>query len=147
MSTSYVNSQGTKFEVSNDAGTTFVEINGISSFSGLKGGSSTVIDTTTLQSSAKEKALGLKDEGQFSLSGQYYPSDAGQVILENARNDKSVVKIKITFDDKATSNGTGTIFTFDGLVSGVPVEGGVDAVLTMSTTIEVTGSIIYTPAT
>ena len=80
MASGAIHSRKTKIEITD--GSTKVQIKGLTQFSGLGGGSASVIDVTDLDSDAKEKMIGLADEGQVTLSLNYMPADPGQVALE-----------------------------------------------------------------
>ena len=104
-------------------------------FSG-PGGSATVIDTTTLCSTAKEKRMGLADEGQFSFSINFVPGDAGHEALRAARASRAPTDFKLKFSDTPA-----TEWEFTGFVLSFSVSGAVDAVIEASVTIEITGAI------
>lgn len=139
---SIVKSQGTKITVSAD-GTTFKTVGHVKSFSGVGGGSATVIDTTHLLSVAKEKALGLQDFGEVSLELNYVPADEGQVILKTAQENQSEIDVKIELPDGTTS---GTTWAFKAYVSTFPKGGGVDDIITGSVTMPISGAVIETAA-
>lgn len=109
----------------------------IQSFQG-PGGSASVIDVTTLESAAKEKRMGLADEGQFKIGFNFVPGDAGQKYLRDKRAALARVNFELTFTDA-----TPTIATFDGFVLEFSVSGGVDDKISGSATIEITGPVIY----
>jgi hypothetical protein len=116
-------------------GASFDTIPNVVSFSG-PGGSSTVIDVTNLSSTAKEKRVGLFDEGQLSLTMHYDPDDSVHSGLRQDRADAERVQFKITFTDN-----TPATWTFYGYVTGFSIDAGVDAVVNANVTIEIDGSI------
>ena len=113
-------------------------IGSIISFNG-PGGSATVIDTTTLASTAKEKTMGLPDEGQFTLEVYVDNTDTtGQVELKTARTARTSRAFQITLTDSPQS-----VATFTGYVLGYAIQGGVDAAIKASITIEISGAVTW----
>jgi hypothetical protein len=108
------------------------------------GGQASVIDVTNLTSTAKEKRVGLRDEGQLSLSLHFDPDDTVHLGLRLDRSNRARRQYKITFTDTApaaTPAATWTTWTFYGYVTQFSVQGGVDAVVEASVTIEIDGDI------
>jgi len=138
MSVQALSSQGMTVHVSDSGspGPTWQLIPEISSIGGPSG-SASIIDVTDLASSAKEKQMGLMDEGQVTLDLNYLPDNAVHEILRAARAAKSLMMFKITFTDAAPV----TTFTFYGFVTGFSVSAGVDNPLKVSLTIEITGAV------
>lgn len=115
----------------------------IATITGFKGpsGSASVIDITSLQSTAKEKAIGLRDEGQMTLDIIF---DTNATSLHAAiRNDRSS-RTKRIFDivltDQSTS-GQPSAFYFDGYVTNFALQGAVDDVVKASATIEISSAV------
>ena len=133
MASGAVHSRKTKIEITN--GATKVQIKGLTQFSGLGGGSASVIDVTDLDSDAKEKMIGLADEGQVTLSLNYMPADPGQVALEEARLSGELSEFVITLRSGAT-------YTFSAAVLSFEKSGGVDAVIAGSVALEVSGLVV-----
>jgi len=138
-------SQGTVFAVgAGNAATvaassdTFTSIVGVVSFDG-PGGEATVIDTTHMGSTAKEKLMGLMDEGQLSLTTNYSSGDAGQAALRSARASRTLKNIKITFADSGAETAD-----FKAYVLGMPLSGGVDDKVGAVFSLEITGAITWT---
>lgn len=117
---------------------TFTTIVGVVDFSG-PGGEATVIDTTHLGSTAKEKLIGLRDEGQLSLSMNYSSGDAGQAALRAAQASRTLKNIKITFADSGAETAD-----FKAYVLGGALSGGVDSKVESNVTLEITGAITWT---
>jgi hypothetical protein len=109
------------------------EIGEIVDFDGPSG-SASVIDMTHLRSTAKEKLMGLPDEGQFSLSINFVPDDAGQLALIAARAARTEQSFKVTYSDDSTQ-------TFDGFVLGFATSGAVDGKVSGKVTIEISGPV------
>ncbi|MGA1806505.1 phage tail tube protein [Sphingobium sp. WW5] len=133
MASGAIHSRKTKIEITD--GSTKVQIKGLTNFSGLGGGSASVIDVTDLDSDAKEKMIGLADEGQVSLSLNYLPTDPGQVALEEARLSGELSEFVITLRSGATYSFSAAVLSFE-------KSGGVDAVITGSVTLEVSGLVV-----
>ena len=125
---SALNSQFTKLEIG-DVGSPvgYIEVEGIATFSGFDG-TAAEIDTTTLQSVAKERMMGLQDYGTVSFTGNYLSDDAGQSAMRAAKAAIAKKAFKVTF-----ANNKG--FLYEGYVQSASIEGGVDA--KVSTTFQV----------
>lgn len=133
-----VPSQGFKLFIGdNDSPMEFVEVKEIKDFQGFDGEASE-IDVTHLQSTAKEKRLGLQDYGNFAVNMNYLPTDAGQNLVRAAKVSGSTQlapnSFKIQYADGRTT-------LFSGYVKNAPRSGSVDAVISSSFSIMVTGDI------
>lgn len=117
----------------------FSEISEVKTFTG-PGGSASVIDVTSLQSTAKEKRMGLADEGQLQFTINYVPADATHIALRAARAARTETNFRMIFTDSG-----GMRWDFSAFVTGFAVSGGVDAVVEAQVTLEITGSITETP--
>lgn len=113
----------------------FEAIPNVVSFQG-PGGQASVIDVTNLASTAKEKRVGLRDEGSLSLTLHFDPDNAVHQGLRNDRANRTRQAFRITFTDEDP-----TQWTLNGYVTQFSVQGGVDAVLEASVTIEIDGDI------
>lgn len=111
----------------------YLEVGEITDFDGPSG-SASVIDTTNLQSTAKEKLMGLPDEGQFSLTINRQPDDAGQLAVSAARAARTSRNFKLTLSDDS-------VLSFAGYVLGDTWSGGVDGKVSGSITIEISGAV------
>lgn len=136
MTATTVLTKGTLVEVESASAGVYVPVNEIQGFSG-PGGAAKVIDVTNLQSTAKEKRIGLADEGQFSLDLNFNPADAGQARLYVLRNTQATGNFRVTYVN-------GTVDTFAGLVLEYTTSGAPDDVLKAKATIEITGSVTRT---
>lgn len=141
MSSSALETQGTKIRV--EISTVLTAIGEIASFDGPSG-SAAVIDVSDMDSTGKEKRMGLPDEGQLSLTVWLKPSDTVHKYLRTARSNRTEETFQIEFTDGTTTN---TLWDFNGFVTGFAASGAVDAVIEGSITIEITGSITQTDAT
>jgi Lambda phage tail tube protein, TTP len=138
MSTSALSSQGVTIAVALGSPSDFTggTIPNVSTINGPSG-SATVIDASDLSSSAREKVMGLMDEGQVTLEMQYMPDNAVHEYLRLLRAGKTLGSFRITFTDGAPA----TTFTFTAYVTGFAVSVGVDQLVMVSVTLEITGSV------
>lgn len=134
MASTAISAQGSTVMIDDSTvGTPDVEIKNISSFSGFDGEASE-IDITNLSSDAKEYAVGLQDFGGFSMEIHPDFDDEGQNVLRNAGNATKTFKITLP---------NSKVLTFKGLVKNAnSLNGGVDAVLTGTVSIKVTGQVV-----
>lgn len=96
------------------------------------------IDTTTLDSTAKEYILALKDHGEMTFNGLFAPTDMVQRAITGDLNSNAPRNWKLTFSDGVTTA------AFSGYVKGAPISGGVDAAVKYALTIRITGDITWT---
>ena len=101
------------------------------------GGSAEVIDVSHYKSLAREKRLGIPDEGQFSFEMNRIAGDAGQKEMRRLRLAGELGKFRIVFgtDDEAR---------YDGFVLDFSTSGSVDERQTASTTHEISGLVTWT---
>jgi len=114
----------------------WIEIGEVVSHDG-PGGSAAVYETTHLRSTAKEKKVGLPDEGQLTLAVNWcLATDHGQQEASEARKDRTEKNFKLTFSDLSTAS-------FKGYVLGMSASGAVDDKVSGSITIEITGAVTW----
>jgi len=119
---------------------TFVPIKGVTAFDGLHSGAASIIDVTDLDSTRKEKQMGIPDEGNISLDVNYIATDPGQLAVEAARNAAVPSEFKIAVPTKT--------WTFSALVPTFSKGAGVDKVWAGKIALEITGAVteaIVTP--
>jgi len=133
-----ISTAGTKLEI-NTTATTYVQVKGFKDFSGLGGGSAAVIDTTDFDSTAKEKSMGLPDEGQVSINMTFLPKDPGQTLVRAARGTRAATKFRLTLSDGTKYDFTAFVLTFERT-------GSQDDVVQASANLEVTGAVTETAA-
>lgn len=137
MSSAALEAQGMELKIGNGASPeVFTAISEIKTFSGPNG-SATVIDVTDLSSGAKEKRLGLADEGQLSFTINYIPKDTQHTLLRTQRDSRALTNFKLVFTDDSPA----TTWSFSGYVQGFAVSGAVDNVVEANITVEISGSI------
>lgn len=121
--------------------TIYTPVGQVTNFDG-PGGEASVIDASHLKSTAKEKLMGLPDEGQFSFGLNFVPGNPGQIECRAARKDRNVRDFILMFsNDTATVNADWA--TFQGFVLGFTVSGAVDDKVNASATIEITGEVTW----
>lgn len=135
MSVNAQTSQGTVLQIGSGSPISYDPIGEIISFTG-PGGAAQVIDVTDLDSEAKEKLMGLRDEGQVSFTINFVPGNTQHAALRTARADRTLTTFQIVFADDAD-----TTWTFTAYVTGFSIAGGVDNVLSGNVTLEITGAI------
>lgn len=137
MASNAIETQGMKIQIGNGASSElFSDIKEIKTFSG-PGGSASIIDVTSLDSAAKEKRMGLADEGQLQFTINYVPAETTHAALRTARSTRELTNFRMIFTD-----GTATQWDFSAFVTGFSVSGGVDAVVEAQVTLEITGAIV-----
>lgn len=129
-----ISAQGTTFTLDN--GGAPIAIGCVVSFDG-PGGSANVIDATCLSSTAKEKSVGLNDNGQITLNLNYLPSDAGQKRLQALRTASPNVS-----EQMVITLSSGETWTMDVFVLSFSISGGVDDKVNATCAMEISGSIV-----
>jgi hypothetical protein len=124
-------SKGTTISIK--VGNAFVKIGGFLDFSGIGGGTAAVIDATDLDSTSKEKLMGIPDEGSIKLSHNLIAADPGQVALLAARGTQAVTDFELVLANKRK-------WAFSGYVKTFEPSAGVDKTLGLSSEIEITGA-------
>ena len=137
MSDAALESQGMDLQIGDgDSPELFNSISEISNMSG-PGGSGKIIDATDLLSVAKQKRMGLPDEGQLSFDLFYLPADTQHALLRSQRDARAKTNFKLIFTDDSPS----TTWSFSAFVTGFSLSSAVDDVLKAKVTLEVTGAI------
>ena len=131
-----INAQGVALQRGNGGAPEIFNIVGeITNFDG-PGGSASVIDVTTLQSVAKEKRMGLQDEGQFTFQMNLDPSDVQQAGLRADRAGRVLRNFRLVLTDVAN-----TTLAFSAFVLEFKINGAVDQVVKASVTLEISGAV------
>ncbi len=131
--------QGITIEI--DDGTGFATIGNVTGFSGLQGGSAAVIDTTNLSSTAKEKLVGLPDEGQVQIDIKF-ANDTSFTKLKAQRNSQALTPFKINIP-AGEGGEAATTASFSGYILSLPISATVDGVVEASCTVEITGAVTW----
>lgn len=129
-----LNAQGATFTIDDNLASPVV-VGGLVSFTGFDGEASD-IDVTTLASTAKESRQGLQDFGNFSIELMRDPADVGQIELESAKAAQAVRECVLTLP-------SGDVATFDAYVKSLTSDGGVDAVVTGSCKLKISGNVVW----
>lgn len=138
MTSAAIETQGTKLYIGNNASPiVYTQVKELVSFQAFDGAANE-IDTTSLDSTAKEFLMGLQDFGSFSGEFNFLTSDAGQVAMRAAKASRAVTHFRLLLSN-ATSK-----FEWDGYVLSAPISGGVDAKMDGSFAIRVTGAVTFT---
>lgn len=138
MPANTIEAQGVTLAISfGSSPTSFSTIANVKDFNG-PGGQASVIDITNLASTAREKRMGLPDEGQLTMSLDLDPDAATHILLRNARTSRTRCEFRITLTDT-----TPTTLTFFGYVLGFAVQGSVDDVVKATVTIEIDGPVVW----
>lgn len=132
-----IRSQGVVISVADGASPlVYSAIGEIVSFTG-PGGSANVIDVSALDSSAREKLVGLADNGQLTLEVNYDPAnEATHSSLRVDRDAATLRDFRIVFTDTGAEQ-----WDFQGYILGFSVGGSVDEKVNATYTIEITGTI------
>jgi len=127
-----VETQGTRFFWSaSTALSTAVEILGVKNWSGF-GGTSPVIDTSDLNSTAREKKIGLRDAGELTLGVNFNPSTSispGLAAMEADAGTRTMKKLAVKFST-VDANGMGK--KVDAYCGGVTIDGSEDSIVSAS---------------
>lgn len=132
-------SQGTTLAIGDGGGPeTFNNITRVVSVSGLGNGSSTEIDITDLSSSGKEFLLGLKDEGEITLTLNLDTSDTYQTQLRTARDNRTLTNFQLTLTDSGP-----TVISFAAYVKTFGIDVGVDDKVPLNVALRISGEATW----
>ena len=135
MATS-IESQGTTVHYSSETSpTTWVKITNVVDING-PGGQASVLDQSNLDSTAREKKMGLPDEGQLTFTLNYDPDDASHQAMISRRAARTRTEFKVTYTDA-----TPTVKVFQGYVLGFVISVGVDQLVKAAVTVEIDGPL------
>lgn len=133
-----IETQGTLIQRGDGAATeTFDTIAEITNFDG-PGGSASEIDVTSLDSTAREFLMGLKDEGQFTFGCNLVPGDTAQSGLRDDRDNRTLRNFKIVLTDASN-----TTLTFSAYVMTFSISGAVDDKIGASVTLRISGAVTW----
>lgn len=131
-----VQTQGTLFQVeTTDSPSTYTTVGEVVGFDGPSG-SATIIDTTNLSSTGREKNMGLPDYGAFSLSINYDPADSAQDYLWTAFTGQTTVNAKVTLTNSPAETWSATCY-----VTAFSHRVQLDSVVGADVTLEITGAV------
>jgi hypothetical protein len=140
MTSSAISAQGSVFAINVTEATPaiFVPVKNVKSYSGFDG-AATSLDTTDLNSTAKENVLGLQDWGSFSIDVNIDYADPGQAAMLASKRASTKKNYQLTLP-------SGDIATFLASVTSFPIAGGTDALLTATIAMQISGDVTITPA-
>lgn len=139
--------QGTSIKIG-DGGTPTEVFTKIAHAQGFDGPTTTrnEIDVTTMDSTAREYKVALKDNGTFSFEILEDPSDAGQVALLALENATAPTNFQVELTDMPQGGSNGTTINFAAFLQSAPMSGATDDVVKRNVTLRITGDITYTAA-
>lgn len=115
-----------------------VTVGGIRSITGIGSGTASEIDITTLDSTAKEFAQGLRDFGSIEVDLVRDQDDLGQVEMYNSMATQSTETIVITLPSS-----TANVATFSGFVQSLSSDIAADGVVMGKAKIRITGAVAW----
>ena len=134
-----IQSQGCLFYwSSNTTPSTNNPVGEVKTFSGPSG-SAAISDITHLGSVAKDKMVGLRDEGQVTFECNLMTSAVtGQQMMRVDRAARTIKCASIVLTDASTSR-----LDFQAYCTGFSISGGVDDVVKTSITLEIAGAVTW----
>ncbi len=114
---------------------TYTKINGFKSYDGFDG-TANELDTTDMDSVAKEFIFGLVDNGKFGFEVKRIATDAGQLALAANRISGAVVGFRLTLPDTKVA-------TWNAGVKSFPISGAVDSVIMTKVDTRITGPVTW----
>lgn len=138
MASSAISAQGSTFAINTgtDMAAIWTKVKNVKSYSGFDG-SATELDTTDLDSPAKEHLLGLQDWGAFSIDVNLDYADPGQAAMLASKRASTLKPYKLTLPN-------GYTHTFMASVKSFPIAGGTDALLTNTIAMTISGDVTTT---
>jgi hypothetical protein len=127
-------------------GRSFSRVSEVTGFSAMTG-SAAVIDVSNFQDSAKNKMVGLRDEGQATFELNLLPTQSTGVQHLDLIEDRQTRTLRY-WDLKLTDQSTGvdpqpSALNFKGYITGFVINGGVDNKISASMTIEIDGPVKF----
>lgn len=138
MSDNALESQGTRLFIHRTTGSpSIIPVTDVRDIN-FRTGSATVNDVTDLDSTHREKRMGLPDEGQCTFTLMYRPKEASHEALLAARTARA----KTTFELEMTDDPTPTRYRFSAYVLSLPVSAATDGVVESAVVLEITGPVV-----
>ena len=132
-----ITSEGIKFKRGDgESSQTFTEVASVSGFSGIGGGAPAIHDATTLSDSVRRKLVGIRDEGQMSVTLQWHGSDAQFRGMQADRSAGTLRSFEIEFPDGDVAALNGYVLTFE-------VGAESDSAVTVNCNIEIDGEVSW----
>lgn len=135
-----LSSQGAVLKIGDGGGPeTFNAIGEVISVSGLGGGSSSEIDVTNLSSTGKEYLMGLKDEGEISVTLNLDTADTQQTLLRTSRDANDLKNFQFDLTDAGP-----TVISFAAYVKTFNIGVSVDDKITLEVALRISGAASWT---
>lgn len=151
-----VKTQGTQLFVIDPADDSVITVTCVTSLSGLTSPIDQ-IETTCLDSDAREYVAGMATPGQAQFGINFDPQDASHLRLLALKNSGTTLDFAIGFSDGTApptvdSDGfvlpaTRSWLTFGGFLTDLPFDFSLNAVVTSTVSIQVSGAVLLTPRT
>jgi len=139
---------GTKLKMSATQPTNWNTVNPIANITNITGPgmSKDTIDTTALDTTGGYRTFitGLKNPGTLTFTLMF--DSAGYNTLKNSFDSDSPYYIQIELPDKPSGGSHGSTFTFQGLVTEIPLTIPPDDKITCDVTIQISGSVTFEQA-
>mgnify|MGYP001179127289 CR=1 FL=1 len=139
---------GTKLKMSATQPTNWNTVNPIANITNITGlgMSKDTIDTTALDTTGGYRTFitGLKNPGTLTFTLMF--DSAGYNTLKNSFDSDSPYYIQIELPDKPSGGSHGSTFTFQGLVTEIPLTIPPDDKITCDVTIQISGSVTFEQA-
>lgn len=144
MATTSWPAQGTIVGIAETNTSTYAVINLITNFGHAGGGTMGKRDTTVLTSTVHTSAPTIPDNGEFTISLLFDPTDAVHIFVRGLKDTAYTAgfnNIKVTYNDVVPSTDVfaAWVIDFDGINGD-----DVDASLTADVTFQVTGAVTHT---
>lgn len=139
-----LNSQGLVVQWSTSTAVASASSNIVGEITGFSGPgmSAAVIDVTNLQSTAKEKLIGVYDGGQITINVNFSATNDSHRLLR----ESMVARTKGCMVIQLSTDTTGEKVVAKGYVSGMNIAGGLDKQITGDFTIAVSGGVSWSTA-
>jgi len=137
MTTTYIESQGIELQIGDggDPSEIFSLVPQVITIDGPDG-SASEIDVTTLDSSAREFAMGLKDSGAISFEAIYDPDNPTHQQLRTDWNARTLRNFQLVF-----TNNPATTWSFSAYVQTFATAASVDDVVRLNAALRISGDV------
>lgn len=135
-----IESQGTQLKRGDGGDPTevFTAIGRVVSISGVGNGSSTEIDITDLSSTGKEYLLGLKDEGEVTVTLNLDTGDTMQSGLRTDRDNRTLRNFELALTDSGN-----TVISFAAYIKTFGIDVGVDDKVPLNVSLRISGAVTW----
>lgn len=138
----FIETQGTQLQLNDEASpNVFTLIPKITNISGFGSGGRTEIDTTSLDSTAKEFQMGLKDNGSLTLDIVWDERLANHAALRTAFDATPQVTKNFQIVDTGSPQKT---YNFNAYVQSIPIDWTGDEVVRAGVTLRISGDPVIT---